>query len=116
MAEKQVSKLYYSIGEVADMFGVTASLIRYWEKEFDVIKPHKNKKGNRQFTPSDIDNFHLIFLLVKEKGMTLKGAKAQLKERREETEERFEVIKRLKRIKEELLAIKACYATETSED
>ena len=72
--EKQPLKVYYSIGEVADMFGVNTSLIRFWEKEFDVIKPHKNKKGNRQFTKADIDNFHLIYHLVKEKGMTLKGA------------------------------------------
>lgn len=55
--EKQPLKVYYSIGEVADMFGVNTSLIRFWEKEFDVIKPHKNKKGNRQFTKADIDNF-----------------------------------------------------------
>ena len=78
-------KLYYTIGEVADMFGVNTSLIRFWEKEFDVIKPHKNKKGNRQFTKTDIDNFHLIFHLVKEKGMTLKGAQQQLKNRKAET-------------------------------
>ena len=72
--EKQPLKVYYSIGEVADMFGVNTSLIRFWEKEFDVIKPHKNKNGNRQFTKADIDNFHLIYHLVKEIGMTLKGA------------------------------------------
>ena len=60
--EKQPLKVYYSIGEVADMFGVNTSLIRFWEKEFDVIKPHKNKKGNRQFTKADIDNFHLIVI------------------------------------------------------
>ena len=78
--EKQPLKVYYSIGEVADMFGVNTSLIRFWEKEFDVIKPHKNKKGNRQFTKADIDNFHLIYHLVKEKGMTLKGAQMKLRE------------------------------------
>ena len=66
--EKQPLKVYYSIGEVADMFGVNTSLIRFWEKEFDVIKPHKNKKGNRQFTKADIDNFHLIYHLVKQSG------------------------------------------------
>ena len=65
--EKQPLKVYYSIGEVADMFGVNTSLIRFWEKEFDVIKPHKNKKGNRQFTKADIDNFHLIYHLCKRK-------------------------------------------------
>lgn len=107
MEEKEQNrKVYYSIGEVADIFGVNASLIRFWEKEFDIIKPHKNKKGNRQFTPEDIDHFHLIFHLVKEKGMTLKGAQAQLKVRLKNTEAHFEVIKHLKNIKEELLSIK----------
>ena len=103
--EKQPLKVYYSIGEVADMFGVNTSLIRFWEKEF-VIKPHKNKKGNRQFTKADIDNFHLIYHLVKEKGMTLKGAQMKLRENKAETETNFEVVKRLKAIKEELLQIK----------
>lgn len=105
--EKQPLKVYYSIGEVADMFGVNTSLIRFWEKEFDVIKPHKNKKGNRQFTKADIDNFHLIYHLVKEKGMTLKGAQMKLRESKVETEVNFEVVKRLKAIKEELIEIKS---------
>ena len=104
--EKQPLKVYYSIGEVADMFGVNTSLIRFWEKEFDVIKPHKNKKGNHQFTKADIDNFHLIYHLVKEKGMTLKGAQMKLRENKAETETNLEVVKRLKAIKEELLQIK----------
>lgn len=107
MVAEESLKLYYSIGEVADMFGVNTSLIRFWEKEFDVIKPHKNKKGNRQFTKADVDNFHLIYHLVKEKGMTLKGAQQQLKNRKDEIELHFEVIKRLKGIKEELLSIKS---------
>ena len=107
MVAEESLKLYYSIGEVADMFGVNTSLIRFWEKEFDVIKPHNNKNGNRQFTKADVDNFHLIYHLVKEKGMTLKGAQQQLKNRKDETELHFEVIKRLKGIKEELLSIKS---------
>lgn len=106
MAEDETLKLYYSIGEVAEMFGVNASLIRFWEKEFDIIKPHKNKKGNRQFTKADIDHFHLIYHLVKEKGMTLKGAQMKLRENKTETELHFEVVKRLKAIKEELIEIK----------
>ena len=106
MVTEESLKLYYSIGEVAEMFGVNTSLIRFWEKEFDVINPHKNKKGNRQFTKADVDNFHLIYHLVKEKGMTLKGAQQQLKNRKDEAELHFEVIKRLKGIKEELLSIK----------
>lgn len=104
--EKKIEKVYYTIGEVSDMFGVNPSLIRYWEKEFDVIKPKKNKKGNRLFTKQDIDNFHLIFHLVKEKGMTLKGAQKKLKENREDTVNNFEVIKTLKAIREMLLEIK----------
>lgn len=104
--EKQSLKVYYSIGEVADMFQVNTSLIRFWEKEFDIIKPHKNKKGNRQFTKADIDNFHLIYHLVKEKGMTLKGAQMKLSEQKAETEANFEVVKRLQAIKEELIFIK----------
>lgn len=105
--EKQSLKVYYSIGEVADMFHVNTSLIRFWEKEFDIIKPHKNKKGNRQFTKADIDNFHLIYYLVKEKGMTLKGAQQKLSEQKSETEANFEIIKRLQSVREGLLQIKA---------
>ena len=105
--EKQSLKVYYSIGEVADMFHVNTSLIRFWEKEFDIIKPHKTKKGNRQFTKADIDNFHLIFHLVKEKGMTLKGAQQKLCEEKSETEANFEIVKRLQHVREELLQIKA---------
>ncbi|WP_251620046.1 MerR family transcriptional regulator [Odoribacter lunatus] len=105
--ENQPLKVYYSIGEVADMFHVNTSLIRFWEKEFDIIKPHKNKKGNRQFTKADIDNFHLIFHLVKEKGMTLKGAQQKLNEQKNETEANFEIVKRLQAVKNELIQIKA---------
>jgi len=104
--EKKVEKLYYSIGEVAEMFNVNASLIRYWEKEFDVIKPHKNKKGNRFFTIEDIENFHLIYYLVKELGLTLKGAQKKLKENRESTINNFEAVKTLKEIKTLLLEIR----------
>ncbi|MFC2086650.1 MerR family transcriptional regulator [Bacteroidota bacterium] len=104
--EKKIEKLYYSIGEVADIFNVNTSLIRFWEKEFDIIKPKKNKKGNRFFTQKDIDNFHLIFHLVKEKGLTLKGAKIKIKENKDDTINNFEVIKKLKEIKDLLLEIK----------
>lgn len=104
--EKTPEKLYYSIGEVAEMFEVNTSLIRYWEKEFSVIKPKKNKKGNRYFTPEDIENFHLIYHLVKERGMTLKGAKLKLKENKGDTINNFQVVKRLKDVKELLLEIK----------
>ena len=101
--ETKVEKLYYSIGEVARMFQVNTSLIRYWEKEFDIIKPKKNKKGNRLFTQGDIDNFHIIYHLVKEKGMTLKGAKKKMKENKEDTEHNFEIVRSLENIKEMLM-------------
>jgi len=104
--EKKVEKLYYTIGEVADMFKVNTSLIRYWEKEFDIIKPKKNKKGNRLFTQKDIDNFHIIYHLVKERGMTLKGAQKKMKENKEEEEYNFEIVKSLEQIKEMLLEVK----------
>ncbi len=104
--EKKIEKLYYSIGEVAKMFDVNTSLIRFWEKEFDIIKPKKNKKGNRLFIKQDIENFYLIFYLVKERGMTLKGVKKKLKDNKEDTINNFEVINSLKKIKEMLLEIK----------
>jgi DNA-binding transcriptional MerR regulator len=104
--EKQIEKLYYSIGEVSRMFNVNTSLIRFWEKEFDIIKPKKNKKGNRFFTKQDINNIQLIYHLVKEKGMTLNGAKKKLKENKEDTVRNFEVIKSLTEIKNLLLQIK----------
>ncbi|HHJ09662.1 MAG TPA: MerR family transcriptional regulator [Bacteroidetes bacterium] len=104
--EKKVERLYYSIGEVAEMFHVNTSLIRYWEREFDIIKPKKNKKGNRLFTQKDIDNFHIIYHLVKERGMTLKGAKKKLRENKEETVENFEIVKTLQEIRKMLLEIR----------
>ncbi|MDF1547907.1 MAG: MerR family transcriptional regulator [Bacteroidales bacterium] len=106
ISEKQPDKLFYTIGEVAAMFNVNASLIRYWEKEFPVIKPKKNKKGNRFFTKSDIENFHIIYHLVKERGMTLKGAKQKLRENKDDTVSNFEVIKVLKDLRQRILEIK----------
>lgn len=99
-------KLYYTIGEVAKVFNVNTSLIRFWEKEFDTIKPKKSKKGNRLFTPEDISNFKLIYHLVKEKGYTLEGAKIVLKTKPEQTHIQFEIISRLEKIRAELLKIK----------
>lgn len=100
------SKLYYSIGEVAAMFNVNASLIRFWEKEFDIIKPKKNNKGNRLFTIQDIDNLKIIYHLVKERGFTLDGAKNKLKNSRKETIENVELITSLEKIKKFLLELK----------
>jgi len=98
-------KLYYSIGEVAKAFDVNTSLIRYWEQEFPIIKPKKNKKGNRYFTPSDIENLKIIYLLVKEKGYTLDGARVALTTN-SRISETITIIDRLEFIKAELLKLK----------
>ncbi|QNR22915.1 MerR family transcriptional regulator [Croceimicrobium hydrocarbonivorans] len=95
-------KRYYSIGEVAALFEVNTSLIRFWEKEFEILKPKKNKKGNRLFTPRDLQNLKVIHHLVKERGFTLKGAKAKLKENREDTARIAEAVEKLKMIKQAL--------------
>lgn len=107
METKSPDKLYYSIGEVARMFDVNTSLIRFWEKEFSVIKPKKNKKGNRMFTQKDVDNFHLIYHLVKEKGYTLKGAKESLalENKKDVVDVELEVVKTLKDVKAFLLKL-----------
>lgn len=97
---------YYSIGEVAKAFGVNTSLIRFWEKEFDVLKPKKNAKGNRKFTPEDIKNLKFIYHLVKERGFTLEGAKIHLKEDKKEALSNFEIISKLEDIKDQLIKIK----------
>lgn len=99
-------KRYYSIGEVADAFKVNASLIRFWEKEFDVIQPKKNAKGNRKFTPEDIKNLELIYHLVKERGFTLEGAKTHLKEEKQQTLSNFEIIRKLENVKAKLINLK----------
>lgn len=88
MEENKLEKYYYSIGEVAKMFGVNTSMIRYWENEFDVLRPRKNKKGNRLFTQRDVRYVHVIYHLTKVKGYTLTGAKQALKEKFSEYEER----------------------------
>lgn len=99
-------KLFYSISEVARMFGVNESLLRYWEKEFPQITPKKGSRGIRQYQKEDVETIRLIYHLVKEKGMTLPGARQKLKDNRETTIRNFEIINRLKEIKEELLAMK----------
>ncbi|GAA4279608.1 MerR family transcriptional regulator [Gaetbulibacter aestuarii] len=99
-------KRYYGIGEVARAFGVNTSLIRFWEKEFDVLQPKKNAKGNRKFTPEDIKNLKFIFHLVKERGFTLEGAKTHLKEEKKQALSTFEIIDKLENIKSELIKIK----------
>ena len=99
-------KRYYKIGEVAKAFGVNTSHIRFWEKEFDVLKPKKNNKGNRLFTQEDLKNLKLIYHLVKEKGYTLEGAKSKMKESPKKIENNHQIITRLETIKAELIKIK----------
>jgi len=104
--EREVEKLYYSIGEVSKMFEVKNSLIRFWEKEFDILKPKKNKKGNRLFTKEDVENLKIIYHLVKERGYTLQGAKDKLKDNKQDISDNVEVIERLQNLKSFLVELK----------
>jgi len=105
-SNRKIEKVYYSIGEVAELFEVNTSLIRFWEKEFDILKPAKNKKGNRLFTRADIDNLRIIYHLVKERGYTLQGAREHLRANREEVLNRVAVIDSLHSIRSFLLEIR----------
>jgi len=96
------NRLYYSLDEVANHFGVNKSLLRYWESEFDIIKPRKTESGIRQYKKDDIMNIALVFHLVKEKGMTLEGARQTLKLKKDETARKIELINKLERIKKDL--------------
>jgi DNA-binding transcriptional MerR regulator len=105
--EVTIEKMFYTIGEVAGILGESTSLIRFWANRFDdVIRPHKNKKGNRMFTPGDIENIKLIHHLVKEKGMTLDGAHKRMKENKTGGDYSVEVVQTLENIKAELLSVK----------
>jgi len=104
--EKEIEKLYYSIGEVAELFNVAPSLIRFWESEFDVIKPKKNRKGNRQFTKEDIDSVRTIYHLVKEKGFTLQGAKEMLRNDSQSVKDNMTMIDSLKRVRSFLVELR----------
>ncbi|MBO9572453.1 MAG: MerR family transcriptional regulator [Chitinophagaceae bacterium] len=99
-------KQYYAIGEVSQMFKVNASLLRFWESEFDIIKPRKNRKGDRHFRPVDIKNIQLIYDLLRRRKLTIEGAKDFLKNSKK-SQEKFEMIQSLKKIKGFLLEIKA---------
>jgi DNA-binding transcriptional MerR regulator len=100
------SKQYYTMGEVSEMFKVNQSLLRYWETEFDILQPRKNKKGDRYFRPVDIKNLHLIYHLLRQKKYTIEGAKDFLRNNKK-AKERFEVIERLQQIRSFLLEWKA---------
>lgn len=104
--EKEIEKLYYSIGEVAEIFTVAPSLIRFWETEFDLIQPKKNRKGNRQFTKEDIDNVRTIYHLVKEKGFTLQGAKEMLRNDSQAVKDKMEMIDSLRSVRNFLVELR----------
>jgi len=102
----KIEKVFYSIGEVAEMIGENQSLIRYWENQFEALKPHKNKRGTRLFKKEDIETVKIIHHLVKERGLTLKGAQQKLKENKEETINNFEIVKRLQDVRQQLVEIR----------
>ena len=104
--EKKVEKLYYQIGEVADMFSEPVSTIRFWEKEFDILRPKKNNKGNRLFMQEDIRNLKLIHHLLRERGMTLEGAKKYLRSNHDEVDYRLEIADALRNIRAMLMDIR----------
>jgi len=108
-------KLYYSIGEVAKAFEVNTSLLRYWEQEFPILRPKKNKKGNRYFTPEDLKNLQIIYHLVKEKGYTLDGARIALATNNK-ISETISIIDRLEFVKAELLKLKESLAEKPGEE
>jgi DNA-binding transcriptional MerR regulator len=104
--EKKIEKLYYSIGEVSGMLEVPVSTVRFWENEFDILKPMKNKKGNRMFTATDVKNLMIIHRLLKEEGMTMAGVKKKLTARWDEVDYKFEVNESLQKIKTLLLDLR----------
>ncbi|EHQ31115.1 MerR family transcriptional regulator [Mucilaginibacter paludis] len=104
--ERDISKLYYTMGEVSAMFDVNQSLLRFYEKEFDILQPKKNKKGNRYFTPEDIENLKIIFNLIRDKGYTLQGAKDYLKENLGDTKDNQSIINSLETLKQFLLEVR----------
>ncbi|WP_294598031.1 MerR family transcriptional regulator [uncultured Rikenella sp.] len=113
--KKSSRKMFFSMGEVSEMFDVNPSLIRFWEKRFDVLKPKKNAKGNRLFTPEDVENLKLIYHLVKEKGMTLAGAEKYIKDNKNALKRDVQILEHLGRIRAALLEIKTELGAESSD-
>jgi len=104
--ERDITKLYYTMGEVTQLFGVNASQIRFYEREFDIIQPKKNKKGNRLFTPADVDHLKIIFNLIKDRGFTLQGAKDFLKNKHEQAIEKQKIIDSLYQLRKFLVEVR----------
>jgi DNA-binding transcriptional MerR regulator len=105
--DRKIEKVYYTIGEVAELFEVNPSLIRFWEREFDILKPQKNKKGNRLFTRQDLENLRIIYHLVKERGYTLSGAREKIRQNKEGIVKNVEIVESLQQIRKYLLEIKS---------
>lgn len=106
MAADKSRKIFYSMGEVAEMLDVSTTTIRFWESRFTILKPHRNKKGNRLFTATDLDNLKIIYHLVKERGMTLEGASKAIRDNRDDILRKAEIVERLLTVKSMLLEIK----------
>ena len=106
MDEKPIQKLYYSIGEVSSMLNLSSSQIRFWEQEFDMLKPGKNKKGNRIYTSDDIETLRLIFHLTKEKGYTIQGAREKIKHERHAGLRELQILESLKKVKQFLIDLR----------
>src|SRR5476651_45825 len=104
--EREISKMYYTMGEVSTMFDVNQSLIRFYEKKFAVLQPKTNKKGNRYFTPEDLENLKIIFHLIRDKGYTLNGAKEYLKNNMADSKDNHRVIKSLENLKKFLIEVR----------
>ncbi|WP_242918926.1 MerR family transcriptional regulator [Pontibacter liquoris] len=104
--EREIEKQYYTIGEVAAMFEVAPSLIRFWETEFEQLSPKKSKKGNRQYTPKDIEMLRTVYHLVKERGYTIQGAREMLKNKGVQTKDKIEIIQSLEKVRAFLVGIK----------
>lgn len=103
--DESINKRFYKIGDVAVILGIPESTLRYWEKEFTVIKPRRNAKNVRLYTPKDIETIKMIYYLVKEKGLKLEAAQDMLKRNRDGVTKRFEVIERLKDVRDRLSAL-----------
>ena len=99
LSNKEITKLYYSISEIAEMFNVSKSLIRFWESEFDLLRPHKNSKGDRRFTAQNIEQFRTIYHLVKERGFTLEGAKRELKQSKDRIAKKRKALESLTKLR-----------------
>ncbi len=108
----KLKKRYYSIGEVAELYDVSSSLIRYWENEFPSLKPHKNSKGDRRFTPSNLEELNLIYHLVKERGFTLDGARAELELVDEKKRRKSEILKSMRKVRRNLQSLKRRFEEE----